>query len=65
MKTLRIICEANVPNIDLLNRIGYDVYYDEKNDVYSMEKKEVVFNAGTNLPWAGGSGSASSNNLTN
>jgi len=60
MKTLRIICEANVPNIDLLNRTGFDVYYDEKNDVYSMEKKAVVLNP-TAIPFTGGSGAASSN----
>jgi len=60
MKLLKIICEANVPNIELLNRNGFDVYYDEKNDIYSMEKKNAVLNP-TAIPFTGGSGSASSN----
>jgi len=39
MKLLRIIYEGNEPEIDLLDKEHHNVYFDDKNNVYAIEKK--------------------------
>jgi len=50
MKHIHIICEAQVPNIHLLNSQDYEIYYDENKDVYSMERIQEERGAGIKLP---------------